>query len=98
MISNKGWRYYLGIAFFVYSFLPYCFAGFLMLLNIPTEKFLTISGVLIISAEISFVLSTLLLGKTVIQAIKSKMSTWFHKPEDSAAKDSIDDHTNAPKE
>jgi len=77
MEIKRDWKYYLGITLFVYSFLPYCVAGILLFFHMPIARLLKLLGIFIASAEISFVASAALLGKTVIEAIKSKIYSIF---------------------
>lgn len=82
---KKDKKYYLGIALFVYSFLPYIFT-FLVLpfLPISNVKALSITTGLLISSEIAFLLSVALLGKPFIQLIKSKIKTSIFKKKGAA--------------
>lgn len=85
---KKDKKYYLGIALFVYSFLPYIFT-FLVLPFLPVSevKALTIATGLLISSEVSFLLSVVLLGKPFIQLIKSKIKgSIFRKKGDATLK------------
>ena len=77
---KKDKRYYLGITLFVYSFLPYGFT-FLVLPFLPVSKVTAVSLAtgLLISSEISFLLSVALLGKPFIQVIKAKIKGIFRK-------------------
>jgi len=71
---KKDKKYYLGIALFGYSFIPYIFT-FLILpfLPISNVKAVSIATGLLISSEVSFFLSVALLGKPFIQLLKSKI-------------------------
>lgn len=71
---EKNKKYYLGIGLFVYSFVPYVFT-FLILPFLPVSKVnaLSMATALLISAEISFLLSVALLGKPFVQLLKSKI-------------------------
>lgn len=75
--GRKDWKYYLGLALFVYSFLPYCVGGALLFFKIPLGKLFSLLGIFIASAEIAFVLSAILLGKTVFEAIKARIKSFF---------------------
>lgn len=77
MKVERNWKYYLGITLFIYSFLPYCVAGILLFFRMPIAKFLKLLVIFIASAELSFAASAALLGKTVIEAIKSKIHNIF---------------------
>ena len=71
---KKDKKYYLGVFLFIYSFIPYVFT-FLVLPFLPVSKANAISLAtgLLISSEISFLLSVALLGKPFIQLLKSKI-------------------------
>ncbi len=71
---KKDKKYYLGIALFVYSFLPYGFT-FLILpfLPISNVEAVSVTTGLLISSEVSFLLSVALLGKPFIKLLKSKI-------------------------
>ena len=71
---KKDKKYYLGIALFGYSFIPYIFT-FLILPFLPVSKVAAVSIAtgLLISSEISFLLCVVLLGKPFMQLIKSKI-------------------------
>ena len=77
---KKDKKYYLGIALFVYCFIPWVFT-FLVLPFLPVSKVnaVSIATGLLISSEISFLLSVALLGKPFIQVIKAKIKGIFSK-------------------
>jgi hypothetical protein len=85
---KKDKKYYLGIALFGYSFIPYIFT-FLVLpfLPISNVKAVSIATGLLVSSEVSFFLSVALLGKPFIQLIKSKIKgSIFRKKGDAPLK------------
>ena len=71
--EKKGWRFYLGLALFVYSFIPSFCSTLLLLFNIPISELITFIGVFIATGYIAFFASIALLGKTIILAVKSKL-------------------------
>jgi len=77
---KKDKKYYLGLALFVYSFIPYVFT-FLVLpfLSVSKVTAVSIATGLLISSEISFLLSVVLLGKPFIQLLKSKIKNSLFK-------------------
>lgn len=84
---DKDWKYYLGILLFILSFVPYVIVFCIMpFLSLSAAQYLAASSILLISAEGIFVLSVMLLGKTIIDAIKAAIKTIFksaftqHKP------------------
>ena len=82
---KKDKKYYLGLAFFVYSFIPYVFT-FLVLPFLPVSKVTAVSLAtgLLISSEISFLLCVALLGKPFIQLLKSKIKASVFKKKSAA--------------
>ena len=77
---KKDKKYYLGIALFVYCFIPYIIT-FMVLPFLPVSKAkaVSIATGLLISSEISFLLCVALLGKPFIQVIKAKIKGVFGK-------------------
>jgi len=73
MQIKKDWKFYLGLIFFFYSWVPYLIAILLLAFNIPIKKTLMLLGVFIASAEISFALSIILLGKPFLQYLKTHL-------------------------
>ena len=75
---KKGWKFYLGIGLFTYSWLPYIFVFTIMpFLGLSTVEALSLSSGLLISAEVAFAISIALLGKEFMQLIKSKIKRVF---------------------
>ena len=77
---KKDRKYYLGLALFAYSFMPYVFT-FLVLPFLPISKIkaVSIATGLLISSEISFLLCVVLLGKPFIQLLKSKIKGFIFR-------------------
>ena len=78
---KKDWKYYLGIALFIYSFLPYIATGIIFFFKIPMGQIIAIVGGFLTSAEVAFAISVVLLGKTFIKLIKSKFIAIFRRKE-----------------
>ncbi len=77
---KKNWKFYLGIALFSYSWLPYIFVFIIMpFLHFTTTEALSISSITLISAEATFAISIVLLGKGFLNMIKSKLKGIFSK-------------------
>jgi len=77
---KKDWKYYLGIALFVYSCIPWVFTLLVLpFLSVSKVKAVSIATGLLISSEISFLLSVVLLGKPFVDLLKSKIKTIFRK-------------------
>jgi len=75
--EKRCWKFYLGVALFVYSFIPSSCSGLLFLLNVPMKAHLTEITIFIASGQIAFLISITLLGKTIIQAFKAKFYDLF---------------------
>jgi len=76
---KKDWKYYLGIALFIYSWIPYIATGIIFFFKIPIGQIIAIVGGFLTSAEIAFAISVVLLGKTFIKLIKAKFIAIFHR-------------------
>lgn len=75
---KKGWKFYLGVALFSYSWLPYIFVFTIMpFLGMSTVEALSLSSGLLISAEVAFAISIALLGKEFMQMVKGKIKRIF---------------------
>lgn len=77
---KKTWKFYLGIALFTYSWIPYIFVFMIMpFLDFTTTEALSISSITLISAESAFAISIVLLGKDFMNMIKAKFKGLFSK-------------------
>ncbi len=77
---KKTWKFYLGIALFTYSWIPYIFVFMIMpFLHFTTTEALSISSITLISSESAFAISVVLLGKDFINMIKAKFKALFSK-------------------
>ncbi|QIW11066.1 transporter suffix domain-containing protein [Francisella sp. LA112445] len=77
-MTKKDWKYYLGIVFFCLSFVPYIIVFCIMpFLGLSAASYLAISSILLASAEGMFVLSVMLLGRAIIDAIKAGIKKIF---------------------
>ncbi|ASG69059.1 cytochrome C biogenesis protein cycl [Francisella halioticida] len=75
---KKDWKYYLGLMLFCLSFAPYIIVFCIMpFLDLSTASYLAVSSILLVSAEGVFVLSVMLLGKTIVDAIKAGIKKIF---------------------
>ena len=80
---KKNWKFYLGIVLFSYSWLPYIFVFIIEpFLGFSTTALLSISSILLISSEVAFAISIVLLGKDFVKMIKSKIKGWFSRKEE----------------
>ncbi|MED7819842.1 MULTISPECIES: transporter suffix domain-containing protein [unclassified Francisella] len=78
MQTKKDWKYYLGIILFCLSFVPYIIVFCIMpFLGLSAASYLAVSSVLLVSAEGMFVLSVMLLGKTIVDTIKAGIKKIF---------------------
>lgn len=82
MNIERNWKYYLGVTLFCYSFLPYIIALLLLFFRIPLGSFISVAGLFIVSAEISFTASAALLGRQFIELLKSKLKSLFLRPKE----------------
>ncbi|MBE0649154.1 MAG: transporter suffix domain-containing protein [Bacteroidales bacterium] len=77
---KKNWKFYLGIVLFTYSWIPYIFVFLIEpFLSFSTTVALSLSSALLISAEVAFAISVVLLGKEFIKLIKTKLRTKFFR-------------------
>ncbi len=77
---KRNWKFYLGIALFTYSWIPYAFVFIIMpFLHFTTTEALSISSITLITAEGAFAISVVLLGKDFINLIKVKFKRIFSK-------------------
>jgi hypothetical protein len=77
MPMKKDWKYYTGIALFVWSFAAYGILAAISAISIPASTKAIVAGILVVSAEGAFFLSILLLGKTFVTGMKEKLKAWF---------------------
>ncbi len=83
---KKTWKFYLGIGLIIYSFVPYIFVFMIMpFLSFSTAEALSISSVILISAEVAFVSAVALLGKDFVNMIKAKFKSKFSRKGDKAS-------------
>ncbi|MFA6409864.1 MAG: transporter suffix domain-containing protein [Gammaproteobacteria bacterium] len=69
--TKKGWKHYLGMILFIYSFAPYVAAAILPLVGVSMSEAVTAMTVAIVSGEVAFFISIVLLGKTIIHRMKA---------------------------
>ena len=70
---KKNWKYYLGMSLFIFCWIPYIVSGLLLFCKIPHGDLVGLMTLLIASSEISFAISIVLLGKTFVKMLKSKI-------------------------
>ena len=77
---KRGWKSYLGIALFVYSFAPYLVTPFVLpLFPLTSAEMVTIATGHVISGELAFLASVALLGKPFIQYLKQRLRAFFRR-------------------
>jgi len=76
---NKNWKYYLGMTLFIYCWIPYIVSGMLLFYKIPLGKLVGLMAIFIASSEITFAISIILLGKTFVKVLKSKIIGFFFR-------------------
>lgn len=70
---KKDWKYYLGLCFLVYSFIPLLSMAALPFLGLSLAESGAFALVFLTTGEISFWIAAALLGKELIAAIKRKV-------------------------
>lgn len=77
MTITKDWKFYLGIALFSFSWLPYIFV-FLVLpfLKLHSGRIITLAAVNLFLSYTTFLLALFFLGKPFLNFIKQKL-IWF---------------------
>lgn len=76
---KKNWKYYLGMTLFIYCWIPYIVSGMLLFYKIPLGDLVGLMTIFIASSEISFAISIVLLGKTFVKMLKSKILGIFFR-------------------
>ena len=76
---NKNWKYYLGMSLFIFCWIPYIVSGLLLFYKIPHGDLVGLMTLLIASSEISFAISIVLLGKTFVKMLKTKILGIFFR-------------------
>lgn len=79
-----GWKYYVGLALFVYSMTTFPLAALAPLVFSPAAA-VTAATAIVLSGEVGFWVSAALLGKPFLDAMKAKLRGWFarnaeHRP------------------
>ena len=80
---KKDWKYYLGMALFLYSFLPMSIVAILPFMGMTLAQAGAFAVVFLASGEIAFLCAAALLGKEFLAALKKKVMALFkrtHKP------------------
>jgi len=77
MNTEKGWKYYLGLTLFAYSFLPILTVELLFLLPITHAEAASLALIYVGSGEVSFFCAVVLLGKQFVTALKSRVKGFF---------------------
>lgn len=76
---TKNWKYYLGLSLFIYSLLPILLLAILPFLGLDLAESGTVAVVFLVSGEVAFYASAVLLGKEFLAATKKKIASWFHR-------------------
>lgn len=74
----KGWKFYLGVALFIYGFASFGMAALMPLLCVPAVA-ATVATAIVISGEVCFWVSAALLGKPFVEGLKSKLKAIFNQ-------------------
>ncbi len=78
--APAGWKYRLGIALFVYSFIPLITVELITLMEVSTATAVTFGAIYLASGELALVAAVALLGKPFVTAIKEKIKAFLFKP------------------
>jgi hypothetical protein len=74
--STRGWKFYVGLALFIFSFATIVIAALTpFLFSAATAA--TVATSVVVSGEIGFLASAALLGKPFVEAIKTKIKALF---------------------
>ncbi len=72
----RGWKFYIGLALFVYSFGTFGIAALVPFLFSPAVAATLVTGV-VFSGELGFWVSAALLGRPFVDALKAKLAAAF---------------------
>lgn len=76
---TKDWKYYLGLSLFFYSLVPIIVVAVLPFLGMGLAESGTLAVVFLVSGEVCFYVSAMLLGKEFLAAMKKKIASWFRR-------------------
>lgn len=77
--SARGWKFYLGVALFVYSLATLALLALIPFLFTATVAATLVTAV-VVSGELSFWVGAALLGKPFVEALKTKIRGFFGRP------------------
>jgi hypothetical protein len=76
----RTWKRRLGIGLISFNVLSYTVIALLPLLGVSGGTFASVSGVLVVAAELAFLGGVALLGKEFLEKIKGRVKSWFARP------------------
>ena len=76
---TKGWQYYLGVCFLVYSFVPMLSMAALPFLGLPLAESGLFAVAYLATGEASFWIAAALLGKELIAVLKTRAFSLFKR-------------------
>jgi hypothetical protein len=82
----RGWKFYVGVALLVYSCAMWPLAA-LVPFFFSALVAATVATALVVSGEIAFLISVVLLGKPFILALKARLKSWFGRGREPAPSD-----------
>ena len=82
--APAGWIHRLGIALFVYSFIPLLTVELITLLDVSTSVAVTLGAIFLASGELAFLAAVAVLGKPFVTAIKDTIKNFLFKPKSQA--------------
>ena len=80
---KKGWKYYLGLSLFIYSFLPFSIVAVLPFMGMTFAQLGIFAVIFLASGEIALLCAAALLGKEFLGAMKKRIMALFkrtHEP------------------
>ena len=78
--TRKKWKFYTGAGFFVLYVISDIAFFVVPFLGFSGAQKITYMTIICVFGEVSFLLSVMLLGKTVLQKAKEKFRQWFRRP------------------
>ncbi len=77
MAIEKNWKYYTGLSFLIYSFIPICTAELVFFLPVSKASAVSFIVVYLASGEVTFLVGVALLGKPFVTAFKARIKAFF---------------------
>jgi hypothetical protein len=75
---EKDWKYYLGLGLFIFSWLTFAVALLAPFMPVSKATAVALATAFIITGEVTFWASVVLLGKPFMQLLKTKLIAFLH--------------------